>query len=94
MSALKRSRCNQQVGTAEPCCNSRACTVARTTLITLQTRTPPGQLCPPCMTARPCRACCWLLTSVDTMDTVVAAIENCVNIRPSRLMPCSSPRRV
>lgn len=28
-------------------------------------------------------------SSVVTMLTVVAAMENCVNIRPSRLMPCS-----
>jgi hypothetical protein len=29
------------------------------------------------------------LTSVDTMATVVAAMENWVNIRPRRLMPCT-----
>jgi len=33
------------------------------------------------------------LTSVETIDTVVAAMENCVNIRPSRLMPCSNTQR-
>jgi hypothetical protein len=30
---------------------------------------------------------------VVTMLTVVAAMENCVNIRPSRLMPCSQHKQ-
>ena len=53
-------------------------------------RTPAGARC--CHTPR--SASCnthpsaWRLTSVDTMDTVVAAMENWVNISPSRLMPC------
>lgn len=37
----------------------------------------------------PLRACrdSKQLTKVDTIDTVVAAMENCVNIRPNLLMP-------